>query len=183
MEKTLRQPFLKIHPKDNVVVALNDLAAGTPVYIDNNEFLLRQPIAAKHKFFINDMFPGEGVIMYGSLVGKIQSPVMQGSLMTTSNTGRTRVLCTSIATHHGGIHSAFVRAASSASAEAATGNPTLGRTAKPLAADRRPSDAACTCASRGISEDGIPRIAKRSARSLRDGAWLLELFVHLVDVS
>jgi len=87
MEKTLRQPFLKIHPKDNVVVALNDLAAGTPVYIDNNEFLLRQPIAAKHKFFINDMFPGEGVIMYGSLVGKIQSPVMQGSLMTTSNTG------------------------------------------------------------------------------------------------
>jgi len=36
---------------------------------------------------------------------------------------------------------------------------------------------------RGISEDGIPRIAKRSARSLRDGAWLLELFVHLVDVS
>jgi len=87
MEKTLRQPFLKIHPKDNVVVALNDLAAGTLVYIDNTEFLLSQPVAAKHKFFINDMFPGDGVIMYGSLVGKIQSPVVQGSLMTTSNTG------------------------------------------------------------------------------------------------
>jgi altronate hydrolase len=86
MEKTLRQPFLKIHPKDNVVVALNDLAAGTLVYIDKNEFLLCQPIAAKHKFFINDMFPGDGVIMYGSLVGKIQSPVVQGSLMTTTNT-------------------------------------------------------------------------------------------------
>lgn len=86
MEKTLRQPFLKIHPKDNVVVALNDLAAETLVYVDNNEFLLRQPIAAKHKFFINDMFPGDEVVMYGSLVGKIQSPVLQGSLMTTSNT-------------------------------------------------------------------------------------------------
>jgi altronate hydrolase len=86
MEKTLRQPFLKIHPKDNVVVALNDLAAGTAVYIDNNEFFLRQPIAAKHKFFINNMSPGDEVIMYGSLVGKIQSSVDQGSLMTTSNT-------------------------------------------------------------------------------------------------
>jgi altronate hydrolase len=86
MEKILRQPFLKIHPKDNVVVALNDLPAGTLVYIDNNEFLLRQAIAAKHKFFINEMFPGDEVIMYGSLVGMIQSPVTQGSLMTTSNT-------------------------------------------------------------------------------------------------
>jgi len=86
MEKTLRQPFLKIHPKDNVVVALSDLAADTPVYIDNVEFLLRQPIAAKHKFFIHDMFPGDEVIMYGSLVGKIQSTVEQGSLMTTGNT-------------------------------------------------------------------------------------------------
>ena len=86
MEKILRQPFLKIHPKDNVVVALNDLPAGTLVYIDNNEFLLRQAIAAKHKFFINEMFPGDEVIMYGSLVGTIQSPVTRGSLMTTSNT-------------------------------------------------------------------------------------------------
>lgn len=86
MEKILRQPFLKIHPDDNVVVALRDLASGTQVFVDNSEFALQQNIGAKHKFFTKDMAPGDKVIMYGSLVGKIESPVAQGSLMTTANT-------------------------------------------------------------------------------------------------
>jgi altronate hydrolase len=86
MEKILRQSFLKIHPEDNVIVALRDLAAGTPVFIDNTEFSLQQPIAAKHKFFAADLAQGDKVIMYGTIVGKVEFPVMQGSLMTTANT-------------------------------------------------------------------------------------------------
>lgn len=30
MEKTIRQSFLRIHPVDNVLVALHDLEAGMP---------------------------------------------------------------------------------------------------------------------------------------------------------
>jgi altronate hydrolase len=45
------QPFLKIHPDDNVLVALKDLACGTSIAIDSEEILLKQDVAAKHKIF------------------------------------------------------------------------------------------------------------------------------------
>lgn len=86
MPETLQQPFLKIHPNDNVLVALRDLPAGTPVFVDYHELSLQQDINAKHKFFIKNMDAGDDVIMYGVLVGKVQSAITQGSLMTTSNT-------------------------------------------------------------------------------------------------
>jgi altronate hydrolase len=78
--------FLKIHPNDNVVVALTDLPSGFSVRINNQDFVLREKIAAKHKFFVRDMMQGEDVIMYGVLVGKVQQDIQQGSLMTTANT-------------------------------------------------------------------------------------------------
>jgi len=86
MPETLQQPFLKIHPDDNVLVALRDLPAGTAVFVDYTELQLKQDVGAKHKFFIKDMNTGDEVIMYGVLVGKVQSKVVQGSLMTTTNT-------------------------------------------------------------------------------------------------
>jgi altronate hydrolase len=86
MPETLKQPFLKIHPNDNVLVALKDLTEGTAVFVDHYKFLLKQPINAKHKFFIRDMNAGDDVIMYGVLVGKVQTQIAEGSLMTTANT-------------------------------------------------------------------------------------------------
>ena len=81
---------MKIHPSDNVFVALKDLPAGTPVNIKNEFFTLQQDIAAKHKFFANDMVTGQNVIMYGVLVGKVQSYIPKGGLMTTVNTKHDR---------------------------------------------------------------------------------------------
>ncbi|WP_279295646.1 UxaA family hydrolase [Paraflavisolibacter caeni] len=78
--------FLKIHPEDNVLVALKDLPLGTPIAYNGQDFILKEDIAAKHKFFIRDMKEGDEVIMYGVLVGKTQTPVPQGGLMTTANT-------------------------------------------------------------------------------------------------
>ncbi len=76
---------LKIHPKDNVLVALQDLKQGEKVIFDGKEYLLHEDIPAKHKFFLQKMNPGDEVIMYGVLVGKIQKPVEQGARMTTDN--------------------------------------------------------------------------------------------------
>jgi altronate hydrolase len=86
MPELLQQTFLKIHPHDNVFVALQNLPSGTPVDTGNTEFLLPENIGAKQKFFINPMKPGDEVIMYGVLVGKIGIPVEKGGLMTTANT-------------------------------------------------------------------------------------------------
>jgi altronate hydrolase len=77
---------LKIHPKDNVMVALKDLKRGQTITYTGNDFLLQDDVPAKHKFFMNDMQYGDEIIMYGVLVGKAQHYIAKGSLMTTENT-------------------------------------------------------------------------------------------------
>src|SRR5690349_2476949 len=87
MEKTMQQTkFLKIHPADNVLVALTNLSKGTIAEADGKSIELKQDVGAKHKFFINDMKAGDEIYMYGVLVGKAQEEIPRGGLMTTSNT-------------------------------------------------------------------------------------------------
>jgi altronate hydrolase len=81
----MKQKVLKIHPQDNVLVALTDLRTGDTVDYQGSTYLLLDNINAKHKFYINDMNIGDEVLMYGTLVGKVQYPLKAGSLMTTDN--------------------------------------------------------------------------------------------------
>jgi altronate hydrolase len=81
----MKQKVLKVHPKDNVIVALTDLKAGETVYHEGVGHILRDDVSAKHKFFTSDMQQGDEVIMYGVLVGKAQTAIPAGGLMTTSN--------------------------------------------------------------------------------------------------
>src|SRR5215211_36678 len=82
-EEAAVQPYLKIHPDDNVLVALRDLSSGTPVSFDHDSLVLQQDVGAKHKFFTRDLMEGDEVIMYGTLVGKAQTYIPKGGLMTT----------------------------------------------------------------------------------------------------
>ena len=81
----MKQLVLKVHPKDNVLVALTLLAKGAVVSYNGEEYALAEDIPAKHKFFMRDMRAGEELIMYGVLVGKTQSAVPKGGRMTTEN--------------------------------------------------------------------------------------------------
>lgn len=76
---------LKVNPKDNVIVALQNLSKGETVTYNGEAFVLQEDIPAKHKFYISDMNTGEEVIMYGVLVGKIQHLVLKGMRMSTEN--------------------------------------------------------------------------------------------------
>ena len=78
--------ILKIHPNDNVLVALQDLAKGETIIHDGHEYTLQDDIQAKHKFFMQDMNAGDHIIMYGVLVGKAQHFILKGGLMDTENT-------------------------------------------------------------------------------------------------
>ena len=82
----MKHKVLKIHPEDNVLVALQNLAKGEVIQYGDEEYILKEDIGAKHKFFINDMRVGDKIIMYGVLVGKIQFDVPKGSRMSTENT-------------------------------------------------------------------------------------------------
>ncbi len=79
--------YLRIHPADNVIVALRDLPAGEPIEWEGLSFALAEAVPAKHKFMTSDMESGAEVIMYGVLVGHTRSFIPRGGLMTTANTG------------------------------------------------------------------------------------------------
>jgi altronate hydrolase len=76
---------LKIHPKDNVLVALKDLKKGETVLDEGNRLMLTHDIPAKHKLAARDFLEGDDIIMYGVLVGKTVSAVQQGGLLTIQN--------------------------------------------------------------------------------------------------
>lgn len=81
----MKKIVLKVHPSDNVIVALTDLHKGQQVELDGEKYILADDVAAKHKFFTNDMSTGDEVIMYGVLVGKAQHAIEKGRRMTTDN--------------------------------------------------------------------------------------------------
>ncbi len=82
----MKQLVLKVHPKDNVLVALTSLSNGAVVSYNGEEFTMKEDIPAKHKFFTQDMKTGDAIIMYGVLVGKAQLDIAKGSRMSTENT-------------------------------------------------------------------------------------------------
>lgn len=81
----MSQKVLKVHPDDNVIVALQDLPKGEKIVYNGVEYTVVDDVPAKHKFFMNDMKPGDEVIMYSVLVGKAQTDIPRGGLMSTSN--------------------------------------------------------------------------------------------------
>ncbi len=77
--------YLQIHPDDNVLVALQDLPAGTPIQFNGTSLALTKDVPAKHKFLLTDLKADEAIVMYGVLVGKANEPLKKGDLITTSN--------------------------------------------------------------------------------------------------
>lgn len=74
---------LKIHPADNVDVALTNLQKGEVV--NGETITLLENIPAKHKFAAQDFKEGDEIIMYGVLVGKAVHDIAKGALITTKN--------------------------------------------------------------------------------------------------
>ncbi len=82
----MKQKVLKVHPKDNVLVALTDLTQGDVIEYDGVSYTLQEDVKAKHKFFTTDLKKGDKIIMYGVLVGTAQTDVAKGGWMSTANT-------------------------------------------------------------------------------------------------
>jgi len=76
---------LKVHPADNVIVALRDLPAGEQIAFDDQTYTLPHPVGAKHKFVTEERQPGDPITMYGVLVGKATRPIHTGEPITTFN--------------------------------------------------------------------------------------------------
>lgn len=80
------QKVLQVHPSDNVIVALKDLAKNDSIIFNDETYHLLDLVPAKHKFTIRHIPKDASIIMYGVLVGKATIDLPVGSLITTENT-------------------------------------------------------------------------------------------------
>lgn len=81
----MAREVLKLDPKDNVLIALNDLRQGDKVAFDGQVYTLVTAVHAKHKFVTEDRAVGQDVVMYGVLVGKAREAIRRGEALTTRN--------------------------------------------------------------------------------------------------
>jgi altronate hydrolase len=85
----MAETVLQLDPRDNVLVALTSLAAGTVVEYGHapasHTSPVTQPIPAKHKMALADLNAGDLVRMYGMVVGEVTQPIPRGGLLSTRN--------------------------------------------------------------------------------------------------
>ena len=81
----MSRTFLQINPSDNLLVALQDLKAGTVIEHEGNKITLQDDIAAKHKFTTEAIGKHGNAYMYGVLVGHASQDIPKGGLIHTFN--------------------------------------------------------------------------------------------------
>ncbi len=74
---------IKIHPLDNVVVALSDLEAGEK--IPEGDILTKEKISGGHKIALKNIKKGEDIIKYGNVIAKAKSDIEAGEWVHTHN--------------------------------------------------------------------------------------------------
>ncbi|MDR3739816.1 MAG: altronate dehydratase family protein [Terracidiphilus sp.] len=82
----MAETVLQLDPRDNVLVALAPLVAGSTVSTGAHTCTVVDRIPAKHKLALVDLAPGDLVRMYGMIVGEATAPIPRGGLLSTRNT-------------------------------------------------------------------------------------------------
>jgi altronate hydrolase len=77
--------YLKIHPNDNVLVALTHLKQGETINHQGSVVKLLHDVPPKHKFLEKSVGADEEVMMYGVTVGRALQPLPAGEVITTQN--------------------------------------------------------------------------------------------------
>ena len=76
---------LCIHPDDDMLVALDDLAAGEIIHWNEDAILIGTPVPRKHKVARSNKAVGDILKLYGVAVGKATRPIRRGEAVTTEN--------------------------------------------------------------------------------------------------
>ena len=77
--------FIQINSLDNVAVALQPLAKGTVVELDDIVVTLTEDIQQGHKFALKNLKTGDSIIKYGNPIGHATTDIPVGSWIHTHN--------------------------------------------------------------------------------------------------
>lgn len=81
----MKNKTIQLNPRDNVVVALQDIAAGEQIQTDDQSITVNEPVARGHKVAIKAIDEGNDIIKYGSPIGHATAPIGVGSWVHTHN--------------------------------------------------------------------------------------------------
>ncbi len=76
---------IKIHPTDNVAVAVTDLAAGQSVTTVDGNIMLKDAVGKGHKFALKPIIEGSPVTKYGMRLGFATQDIAPGEKVHTHN--------------------------------------------------------------------------------------------------
>ena len=85
----MNKVILKVHPEDNIIVALRDLQAGDELNLDGKKYRLAEDIPIKHKFSAQPFHEGDPVRIYGVLVGTATRFIPAGARISQENVSHT----------------------------------------------------------------------------------------------
>ena len=77
--------LIRIHPADNVAVALTDLTAGEHLTVDGAEVTASENIARGHKIALSTIHEGEAVVKYGNPIGIAKTEIPAGTWVHVHN--------------------------------------------------------------------------------------------------
>lgn len=80
-----QKKLIKVHPTDNVAVALVNLTAGEVIDFEGESVAIESDVKMKHKIAMVPFDIGDRIIMYGVLVGKASARIERGGLLSTAN--------------------------------------------------------------------------------------------------
>lgn len=80
-----QKKLIKVHPTDNVAVALVNLTAGEVIDFEGESVAIESDVKMKHKIAMVPFNIGDRIIMYGVLVGKASARIERGGLLSTAN--------------------------------------------------------------------------------------------------
>ncbi len=77
--------FIKIHPRDNVIVALKELKKGVIIELDKKNIEIIDNIGRGHKIAIENIKEGQSIIKYGYPIGRAAQTIKIGEHVHTHN--------------------------------------------------------------------------------------------------
>ena len=77
--------YIKIHPLDNVAVALQDIDKGDRIDVDDISVTATEPVKRGHKIALKPIPKGSPVIKYGNRIGIASADIEPGSFVHVHN--------------------------------------------------------------------------------------------------
>jgi len=79
-----------ITARDNVATALEALAAGETIEVNDRQVTVRESIASGHKVALRSIAAGEAVVKYGNPIGTATAEIAAGAHVHVHNVASTR---------------------------------------------------------------------------------------------